>query len=144
MTNVASKVAYCQSQYLIKTVCSCQVLNIYTNFYGRKSYMSSSEEHMHNLEAMHSQWWIQGGVPPAHPPLRPKIFSISCRFWENVTKSYIGVPLEGQRPLLQGILDLPLLASKETWLKPSWVVSEASELPSNMQFTGPKPELAGC
>ena len=44
--------------------------------------------------------------------LRSKIFSkFSCNFSENVTKLYVGVPSpEGQCPLLQGILDLPLKA----------------------------------
>ena len=45
-----------------------------------------------------------GGAPPP----RPKIFSIACSFSENLTKSYVGAPLEGRRPLLQGILDPPL------------------------------------
>ena len=26
------------------------------------------------------------------PPLRPKIFSISCSFWERFAKSYVGAP----------------------------------------------------
>ena len=45
-----------------------------------------------------------GGRPGARPP-RPKIFLISCSFSENLTKLYVGAPLEGQRPLLQEILD---------------------------------------
>ena len=36
------------------------------------------------------------------------IFSISCSFSQNLAKSYVGAPLEGWRPLLRGILDLPL------------------------------------
>ena len=40
-----------------------------------------------------------GGVHPVHmPPLRPKIFSISCSFWENLTKSYVGAPPRGSVP----------------------------------------------
>ena len=42
----------------------------------------------------------------------PKVlFSIFCRKLlenENLTKSYVGAPLVGRRPLLQGILDPPL------------------------------------
>ena len=41
-------------------------------------------------------------------PLRPKIFSISCSFSQNLAKSYVGAPLKGWRPLLRGILDPPL------------------------------------
>ena len=31
-------------------------------------------------------------------PLRPKIFSISCSFSENLTKSYVGAPPRGSAP----------------------------------------------
>ena len=58
------------------------------------------------VELLRLQWRIQEGYPPLPP--RPKIFSISCSFWENLTKLYVGVPLECQHPLLQGILDPPL------------------------------------
>ena len=40
------------------------------------------------------QWRIQGGAPPQ----RPKIFSISYSFWENLTKSYVGAPPRGSAP----------------------------------------------
>ena len=50
-----------------------------------------------------------GGRTRRAPPLRSKIFLISCSFFENLTKSYVGAPLEGWRPLLQGILDPPLI-----------------------------------
>ena len=46
-----------------------------------------------------------GGVPH----LRPKIFSISYSFQEILTKSYVGAP-RGLDPLLQGILNLPLVS----------------------------------
>ena len=36
------------------------------------------------------QWRIQGGRPRRAPLLRPKIFSISCSFSENLAKSYVG------------------------------------------------------
>ena len=42
------------------------------------------------------------GAPPARAPLRPKIFSISCSFSQNLAKSC-------WRPLLRGILDPPPL-----------------------------------
>ena len=67
------------------------------------------------------------GVHPARAPPWPKIFSISCSFLENLTKSYVGTPPEGRRPLLQGILDLPLPSTvHRTWciipayLDPHW------------------------
>ena len=54
------------------------------------------------------QWRIKGGRARRAPLLRPKIFSISCSFSQNLAKSYVGAPLEGWRPLLRGILDPPL------------------------------------
>ena len=51
----------------------------------------------------------KGVASGTSPLLRPKMFSISCSFSENLAKSYVGAPsLKGWRPLLQGILDLPL------------------------------------
>ena len=41
-------------------------------------------------------------------PTRPKIFSISCSFWENLTKLYVGAPPEGRRP-----------SYGESWIHPS-------------------------
>ena len=49
------------------------------------------------------------GVGGAPSPLRTKIFSISCSFFlENLAKLYVGAPPNAWRPLLRGILDLPL------------------------------------
>ena len=39
-----------------------------------------------------------------------QILLISCSFWENLAKSYVGVPLEGWRPHLRETLDPPLLS----------------------------------
>ena len=49
------------------------------------------------------------GVPRCLPPLRPKMFSISCSFGVNFTKSYVGAPSWRMAPLLRGILDPPLV-----------------------------------
>ena len=50
----------------------------------------------------------KGGTRDA-PPSRVQILSISCSFWENFAKSYVGAPLPGSwRPHLGEILD-PLL-----------------------------------
>ena len=38
-----------------------------------------------------------------------QILSISCSFWENLAKSYVGAPLESWGPHLREILDPPLL-----------------------------------
>ena len=38
-----------------------------------------------------------------------QILSISCNFWENLAKSYVGAPLGSWHPLLGEILDPPLL-----------------------------------
>ena len=38
-----------------------------------------------------------------------QILSISCSFWENLAKSYVGAPLGSWRPLLGEILDPPLV-----------------------------------
>ena len=43
------------------------------------------------------------------PPLGVQILSISCSFWENLAKSYVGAPPESWRPLLGEILDPPLV-----------------------------------
>ena len=59
--------------------------------------------------------WMQtsgrskGALPARAPPLRPKIFAISCSFLENFGKIVGWRPLlEGWRPLLREILDPPL------------------------------------
>ena len=45
----------------------------------------------------------------ARPPLGVQILSISCSFWENLAKLYVGAPPpESWRPLLGEILDPPL------------------------------------
>ena len=69
---------------------------------------------LHENERIWSERGRVSLVPPSvadsrgdASPLRPKIFSISCSFSENLAKSYVGVPLECWRPLLQGILDPP-------------------------------------
>ena len=49
------------------------------------------------------------GVPPAHAPLRPKIFLISCSFWEILTKSYVGAPPRMVAP-----------SYRESWIRP-WI-----------------------
>ena len=41
-------------------------------------------------------------------PVGVQILSISCSFWENLAKSYVGAPPEGWRPHLGEILDPPL------------------------------------
>ena len=41
---------------------------------------------------------LGGGAPGARPPLQSKIFSISCSFLENLTKSYVGAPPRGLAP----------------------------------------------
>ena len=41
-------------------------------------------------------------------PQEVQILSISCSFWENLAKSYVGAPLESWRPHLGKILDPPL------------------------------------
>ena len=51
-----------------------------------------------------------GGAPGA-PPLRPKMFSFSCSFSENMAKSYVGAsPWRVGTPPM-GILDPPLHAT---------------------------------
>ena len=61
------------------------------------------DPHLVNI-SLHYSGGFRGGAPGASPP-RPKIFSISCSFSQNLVKSYVGAPLEGWRPLLRGILD---------------------------------------
>ena len=55
------------------------------------------------------QWRIHGGLPPVHvPPTAQNVLNF-MRFFKNLAKLYVGVPLEGGHPLLRGILDLTLL-----------------------------------
>ena len=51
---------------------------------------------------------LHSKILDARPPLGVQILSISCSFWENLAKSYVGAPLESWRPLLGEILDPPL------------------------------------
>ena len=48
------------------------------------------------------------GAQGMRPPLGIQILSISCSFWENLAKSYVGARLGSWRPLLGEILDPPL------------------------------------
>ena len=48
------------------------------------------------------------GARGTHAPLQVQILSISCSFWENLAKSYVGAPLGSWHPLLGEILDPPL------------------------------------
>ena len=84
-----------------------------------------------------SQWRIQGGGTPGvrPPPLRTKIFLISCSFSENLANLYAGAPLlEDWRPLLWEILDPPLLPScrgisfgqVDHWPQPQCICSRCS------------------
>ena len=57
-----------------------------------------------------SQWRIYIVKFWTHAPPQVQILSISCSFWENLAKSYVGAPLESWRPLLGEILDPPLVA----------------------------------
>ena len=46
---------------------------------------------------------------PRGAPLQPKMFSISCSFLKNLAKPYVAAPPEDRCPLLQVILDPPLV-----------------------------------
>ena len=48
------------------------------------------------------------GAQGMHAPMGAQILSISCSFWENMAKSYVGAPLWSWYPLLVEILDPPL------------------------------------
>ena len=48
-----------------------------------------------------------GSKRGAPPPLRPKIFSISCSFLENLTYSYVGAPRRVGAP-----------SYRESWIRP--------------------------
>ena len=60
------------------------------------------------------QWPLAIAVADLHskildaPPPGVQILSISCSFWENLAKSYVGASPESWRPLLGEILDPPL------------------------------------
>ena len=44
----------------------------------------------------------KGGAGDTHPPLLVQILSISCSFWENLAKSYVGAPPEELAPPPRG------------------------------------------
>ena len=71
---------------------------------GNRNVHRTESIHMDQMFIKPAQWRIYGGGA-----LPPKIFSISCSFSQNLANSYVGASLEGWRPLLRGILDLPLL-----------------------------------
>ena len=48
--------------------------------------------------------WLLSGPPPSGP----NSFNFMQFFWENLAKSYVGVPPEGYRPYLGEILNPPL------------------------------------
>ena len=51
---------------------------------------------------------LRGGARDARTPPGAQILSISCSFWGNMAKSYVGAPPPGSwRPLLGEILDPP-------------------------------------
>ena len=58
--------------------------------------------------SLESWWPIQ--VSASGGSKGAQILSISCSFWENMAKSYVGAPLGSWGPLLGEILDLPLSA----------------------------------
>ena len=61
-----------------------------------------------------NQWRFRG-APSLRAPLRPKIFSISSSFSQNLAQNHMLVPpCRGWRPLLRKILDPPLLTDFNT------------------------------
>ena len=51
---------------------------------------------------------LHSKILDARPPLGVHILSISCSFWGNLAKSYVGAPPGELAPLLGEILDPPL------------------------------------
>ena len=83
--------------------------------------MSSLRDSLHCVTT--SLWFCsgrsKGDTRDVRPPPRVQILSISCSFWENLAKSYIGAPPESWRPHLGEILDPPLFCLSQTcWEKP--------------------------
>ena len=66
---------------------------------------------------------LRGGAGDARPPLGAQILSISCSFWENLAKSYVGAPPWG--------VGAP--SSGKSWIRhwsiPSHYLSEISTQP---------------
>ena len=72
----------------------------------------------------------KGGARDARP-LGAQILSISCSFWENMAKSYVGTPPPGSwRPLLGKILDPPLVSIGHEIKKKTSRVCGGGEWPS--------------
>ena len=55
---------------------------------------------------------VSGGSKGGARDAPVQIPSISCSFWENLAKSYVGAPPGSWRPLLGEILDPPLVVVK--------------------------------
>ena len=53
---------------------------------------------------------LHSKILDARPPLGVQILSISCSFWENLAKSYVGAPPGELAPPLGEILDPPLVS----------------------------------
>ena len=80
------------------------------NFFSGKKRRGAQQVNLRLLK----QPWIGSGGFGGHarraPPLRPKIFSISCSFFCKIWQNHmLAPPLESWRPLLRGILDPPLI-----------------------------------
>ena len=64
------------------------------------------------LPILYSVADLRGARPSPPSPVEAQILSISCSFWENLAKSYVGAPPHPSgswRPILGEILDPPLI-----------------------------------
>ena len=82
-----------------------------------------------DVHKRHTSGGSKGGRRGRAPPPGVQILSISCSFWENLTKSYVGAPLGSWRPLLGEILDPPLHTVPRTNNKTSIARSSDSSSP---------------
>ena len=86
----------------------------------RSDFTLSKQMSVHVSTQTH--WRISGGalgsnffhfqctdLPSAPPPDGPKFSQFHAVFLENLAKSYVGAPPGGLTPILQGILDPPLI-----------------------------------
>ena len=84
-----------------------------------------------HIECLPTSGGSKGAPPAPAPPLGPKIFLISCSFFENLAKLYIVRPMEGWHP-----------SYGESWIRPC-LPSFLSHLINNSKctFPGGKPPL---
>ena len=67
-----------------------------------------------DIVTISSSGWSKAGAPGARPP-QPKMFSISCSFWENLAKSYVDAPVGESWIRPCAVEDIYFVVDPGTW-----------------------------